>query len=113
MTNSHLKVIQVGLMTETFMNCWFAVARCDHAFEQLLKSAAKNAAYTSHRTQNYFIKFIDKYISEKLTKRITEEKYFSVIADENTDSQRKEQLSTGVYYADGNRISFHWLLGNQ
>lgn len=67
-----------------------AIAGGDHALEQHLKNANKNATYTSHRAQNYLIECIDEYISVKeLSDRITVANIFLVIADESTDNQRK------------------------
>ncbi|XP_066984526.1 52 kDa repressor of the inhibitor of the protein kinase-like [Macrobrachium rosenbergii] len=82
----------------------FAVRRGDTALEKHLKNAKKNATYTSKTTQNDIIACIDEHISNVISERISKSKFFSVIADETTDNNRKEQLSVSVRYLDEGKV---------
>lgn len=64
----------------------------------------KNATYTSKTTQNDIIACIDEHISNVISERISKSKFFSVIADETTDNNRKEQLSVSVRYLDEGKV---------
>ena len=80
----------------------FRVESGDIILENHLRSAAKNATYTSKTTQNALISSIGHVIGQAVVKRVRSARFFSVLADETTDSGRKEQLSLCLrYVADG------------
>ena len=65
-----------------------------------LESAPQNAKYLSPQTQNEFIECIDKVVRKSIVTKIAESHYFSVLADETTDSATKEQMALCVRYLD-------------
>ena len=71
----------------------FRVAAGDKVLEEHLKTAARNALYTSAPIQNELIEACGKVILKKLGERIRSAKFFSVLADEATDISNKYQLA--------------------
>ena len=63
-----------------------------------LLNAPKNAQYTSPSIQNDIISCAGKILLSQIVKQINAAKCFAVLADETTDSGRKEQLSVCVRY---------------
>ncbi|CAM9306448.1 unnamed protein product, partial [Heterosigma akashiwo] len=70
-------------------------ARYDPMMEEHLKSTVgTRKAFLSHRTQEEFIEGIGKQISDSHVQEIKSSPYFSILADEGTDSSNKVLLST-------------------
>lgn len=87
----------------------FRVQSGDCVLEEHLKTAAKNAIYTSKTTQNEFISICGNLIQRKILKKIQEVGFFSVIADEATDIANEEQLSISIRFLDGETPSERFL----
>ena len=66
-------------------------------------TAAENARYTSHRTQNDLIKLSEQALPEDIVKAANNVVGFSVIADEIADISGTEQLSLEVQFFDTSR----------
>ncbi len=78
----------------------FSVDAGDEVLKQHLLTAGRNALYTSKEIQNQLILVCEKIIRNKLLQRISAAKFFSVIADEATDSANDEQLSISIRFAE-------------
>ena len=76
----------------------FRIDAGDTELQQHLKSASKNAKYTSPSIQNEVIVCAGKLISDEIAVRVNAAKSFAILADETTDSSCKEQLSVCVRY---------------
>ena len=59
-----------------------------------------NASYISKTTQNEILECCAKYITDDIISRVKKAKYYSIIADECSDSSSKEQLSLVLRYVD-------------
>ena len=66
--------------------------------EEHLKSAGKNATYISKDTQNELISICGEIVSELIVNDVKDAKFFSVLADETTDSSHQEQLCLCLRY---------------
>ena len=66
--------------------------------EQHLKTCSKNASYISKTSQNDFISFCGKFITELVVRKIKEDQFFSLLADKASDCSNQEQLSLAVRY---------------
>ena len=51
-----------------------------------------NATYKSTNIQNEIINILKEYIQSKVVKKIKQNKYFAVLADEASDVSNKEQM---------------------
>ena len=60
----------------------------------------KNATYTSPDIQNQVIDVLGDHILEKVLTKVKKAQYFSLIADEVTDSSNKEQLGLVLRYVN-------------
>ena len=69
-----------------------------------LKTAAKNATYTSKTTQNELIECIDDHIRDSIIHEIKQAKYYSILCDEVVDVSSKEQVSIVLRFVDNNCI---------
>ena len=67
-----------------------------------LESYSKNASYISKTTQNELIECCGQIIKESLLQDIKESQYYSVIADEASDTSNKEQMSLVLRFVDKN-----------
>ena len=76
----------------------FRVLSGDKILENHLKSAKGNALYTSKVIQNELITICGNVVRDKILQDIRSASYFSVIADEATDSTNVEQLSICIRY---------------
>ena len=76
----------------------FRIDAGDKCLERHLKQASKNAKYTSPRIQNELISCCGQLIVTDIAARVNAAKCFTVLADETTDSGRKEQLAVCVRY---------------
>ena len=65
-----------------------------------MKTAPKNATYCSATVQNEIIDVICTLIRKHIVERVKKCRFYSVIADEVTDSANREQLSLVICYFD-------------
>ena len=84
----------------------FRISSGDSLLKEHLTTAPKNATYISPDIQNQVIQVLGDHILNKILINVKEAKYFSVIADEVTDSSNKEQLAVVLRYVNptDNRI---------
>jgi hypothetical protein len=66
-----------------------------HHFEE----GARNAQYTSVRTEHEIIGICENIIANDIVSKVNISKYFSILADETSDIAGVEQLSLGVRFA--------------
>ena len=69
-------------------------------FENHMLNAPKSATYRSKPIQNELISICEGYILEKLTDEIKASRYFSVLADEATDTSNREQMALVIRFVD-------------
>jgi len=67
-----------------------------------LQNPKGNARYTSHVIQNQLITICGDLIRAELLKSIRTARFFSVIADEATDTANVEQLSLSIRFVENN-----------
>ncbi|XP_047141462.1 zinc finger MYM-type protein 1-like [Hydra vulgaris] len=72
----------------------------DSILKNHFDTAAANARYTSHRTQNDLINFSEQALREDIVKAANNAVGFSIIVDETADISGTEQLSLGVRFVD-------------
>jgi hypothetical protein len=65
-----------------------------------LKTADKNARYTSKTVQNEIIECIGEHIREGILNQVKEAKWYSILCDEVTDISVKEQMSVVLRFVD-------------
>ena len=70
----------VGLVTVEFLQ--FRVRGGDKLLEQHLKNCSKNASYFSKTSQNDLISCCGQFITELIVRKIKENQFFSILADE-------------------------------
>ena len=70
----------------------FRIDAGETILEKHLLIAEKNAIYISNKNQNELIGICGDVISDQMIADIRQAKYFSVLADETTDSGHREQL---------------------
>ncbi|XP_046851760.1 52 kDa repressor of the inhibitor of the protein kinase-like [Xenia sp. Carnegie-2017] len=87
----------VGNFIETLN---YGVRRGDKVLENHLKNCGKNRSYISKTSQNKIIKCCGQVISNQIISDIKKRKFFSVIADEASDSSYKEQMSLVLRFVD-------------
>jgi hypothetical protein len=75
-------------------------ARCGNVIDLLFKDCPSNQTYRSKTIQNEIIEICGELITENLVKEIKKAKYFSVLADEATDSSSVEQLAIVLRFVD-------------
>lgn len=78
----------------------FRISSGDTLLKEHLTTAPKNATYISPDIQNQVIQVLGDHILHKILINVKEAKYFSVIADEVTDSSNKEQLAVVLRYVN-------------
>ena len=76
---------------------WFR-AETDPILAQHLVNSPQNARYTSKTIQNELVGVIGNSIRNDIVKEVKRAKFYSVIADEVTDSANKEELSLALWY---------------
>ena len=79
-------------------------AETDDVLRNHLKSAPRNAQYTSKTIQNELIDIIGRHIRSDVLSEVKNAKYFSIIADEVTDVSNKEQLSLCLRYVHEDKV---------
>ncbi|XP_054283488.1 52 kDa repressor of the inhibitor of the protein kinase-like [Macrosteles quadrilineatus] len=70
----------------------------DKVLQEHLKTAPKNAKYISHGIQNELIDTCATTLRSDLVRKIKDNEFFSILADETMDIGGTEQLSLGVRY---------------
>ena len=88
---------QVGNFVE-LLN--FRVRSGDTVLADHLSKCPKNASYISKTTQNDLIVCCGEIISEKIIKEVKTSRFYSIIADEESDSSNKEQMSLVLRFVD-------------
>lgn len=78
----------------------FRIDAGDMVLKKHLETADRNAVYTSKEIQNQMIVICGDIIRGKILQKVQKARYFSIIADEATDSANDEQLSISVRYLD-------------
>ena len=71
----------------------FRVRGGDKVLEQHLKTCSKNASHISKTSQNDLISCCGQFITELVVRKIKENQFFSILADEASDCSNQEQLS--------------------
>ena len=80
----------------------FRVAAGDITLGEHLAKAPRNAIYTSPDVQNQVINILGDHIRGKILSKVREAQFFTLVADEVTDSSNMEQLSIVLRYVDPN-----------
>ena len=80
----------------------FRIRAGDSALEQHLSTAARNATYTSKTIQNEIIHLCGKMIQRSILSAVQSSPFYSVIADEASDSANDEQLAISLRYLTAN-----------
>ena len=70
----------------------FRVRGGDKVLEQHIKTCSKNASYNSKTSQNDLISCCGQSITELVVRKIKENRFFSILADEASDCSNQEQL---------------------
>ena len=78
---------------------------------QHLKNCSKNASYISKTSQNDLISCCGQFITELVVRKITENQFFSALADEASDCSNQEQLSLVIRYVDSDCVIREEFLG--
>jgi hypothetical protein len=78
----------------------FRVRGGDTTLESHLKTSKGNARYTSKSIQNEVIDICGNAVRDSILRDVKDAEFFSVIADEATDSSNSEQLAISIRYVD-------------
>ena len=78
----------------------FRVRAGDEVLENHLRNCGKNRTYISKTSQNRIINNCGEVIVDKIIHDIKESKFYTIIADEASDSSHKEQLSLVLRFVD-------------
>ena len=78
----------------------FRVRSGDVTLKNHMETCQKNASYISKTAQNEIINCAGNVITENIVKEIKINKFFSIIADEATDSSNEEQMSLVLRYVN-------------
>ena len=78
-------------------------AETDEVLQMHLKTAPRNALYTSKTIQNEMISVISKTIENIIIMEIKDAKYFTLLADEVTDCANLEQVSLVLRFVDSEK----------
>ena len=89
----------------------FRVRGGDKVLEQHLKNYSKNASYISKTSQNDFISCCGQFITELVVRKIKENQFFSILADEASDCSTQEQQSLVIKYVDSDCVIREEFLG--
>ena len=89
----------------------FRVRGGDKVFQQHLKNCSRNASYISKTTQNDLISCCGQFITELAVKKIKEDQFFSVLADEASNCSDQKHLSLVIRYVDSDCIIREEILG--
>jgi hypothetical protein len=78
----------------------YAVRRGDAVLKNHLLTCSKNSSYISKTIQNEIINCCGKVISDVILEEVRKAKFYTVIADECSDSSSKEQFSLVLRYVN-------------
>jgi len=78
----------------------FRIDSGDAVLAEGLEQASRNATYTSKTTQNEIIACAGELIQADISRRVREAKWYSVMADETSDTARLEQATVIIRYVD-------------
>jgi len=84
----------------------FRIDSGDAVLAEGLEQASRNATYTSKTTQNEIIACAGELIQADISRRVREAKWYSVMADETSDTARLEQATVIIRYV-GDSGSIH------
>ena len=79
-------------------------AETDPVLAQHLDKSPRNARYTSKRIQNEIVQVIGECICNDIIAEVKQAKFFSVIADEVTDTANKEELSLSLRFVHAGTV---------
>ena len=79
----------------------FRVQGGDTALAEHLRNCPQNATYISKTTQNELITCCGDVILDKILSEVKNNTFFSILADEASDSSNKEQMSLVLRFVDG------------
>ena len=79
--------------------------------EQHLKACSENAIYISKTSQSELISCCGQFITESVVRKIKENQFFSILADEASDCSNQEQLSLVIRYVGSDCIIREEFLG--
>jgi len=83
----------------------------DEVLERQLRTSSRNSRYTSKTIQNELITICGDMIRNRILDDIRQAKFYSVIADEASDSANDEQLAISIRYVDTSGNAQEWFLG--
>ena len=83
----------------------------DKVLEQHLKNCSRNASYISKTSQNDLVSCCGQFIAELVVRKIKENKFFSVLADEASDCSNQEPLSLVIRYVGSDCVIREEFLG--
>ena len=78
----------------------YGVCRGDKALEEHLKTCGKNQTYVSKTSQNKIINCCGEIIIGEHIINVKKSKFYSIIADEASDSSHKEKVSLFLCFVD-------------
>lgn len=78
----------------------FRIDSGDKVLESHLKNCAKNASYRSKTIQNEIIVSAANLIRRKIANEIKDARFFSIIADEASDTSNTEQMALVIRFID-------------
>src|SRR6218665_1461463 len=81
----------------------FRVESGDRTLEAHLSTGRRKATYISKAVQNELIQLCGVEISKEIVKEVKAARYFSIIADETSDSSQTEQLCICIRYGNEGR----------
>uniref|UniRef100_A0A1X7TFQ6 DUF4371 domain-containing protein n=1 Tax=Amphimedon queenslandica TaxID=400682 RepID=A0A1X7TFQ6_AMPQE len=80
-------------------------AETDHTLANHLAKAPRNATYTSKTIQNELISVIGNNIQTTIINEVKQAMFYSIIGDEVTDAENKEELSLVLRYVFNEKIN--------
>ena len=78
----------------------FRIDSGDAVLAEGLEQASRNATYTSKTTQNEIIACVGELLQADISRRVREAKWYSIMADETSDTARMEQATVIIRYVD-------------
>ena len=89
---------QIAMNRQKFRSIVETIVLCDTVLRDYIATSIINAMYPSSRIQNQILDILGSTVVKKIVQRVRDATYFTVIADEVTDSSNKEQLSLVLRY---------------
>lgn len=78
----------------------FRVRGGDENLKEHMNNSLPGASYISAKSQNEIISICGHLIRQKIIKKITDSKFYTVLCDEASDCSNKEQMSLVIRYVD-------------